>query len=336
MSVYKRGKTYWIRFQFAGDEIRRSARTASRAEAVAFERELRGQLGRIARGGRVRRTYREAMERFLVEHCATLKLWSRRRYISSAKALHPFFKDLWLDQITRGRLAEFVATRRGEGMQSPTIRRDLACLSSMLTRACDEWEWIDANPVKAFSKRALREAAPRVRFLTRAEFDRLLAAAAPHLKPMLVVAVGTGMRLEEQLSLRWPQIDLGRREITLTETKTGAPRVIPLAGTVLGTLSGLPRHIREPWVFWHGDGQRFTTIKTAFLAACRRAKIKDFRWHDLRHTFASWKVQEGVDLYRLSRLLGHKTLAMTARYAHLQTADLHDAVGTKVGTREGD
>ena len=88
----------------------------------------------------------------------------------------------------------------------------------------------------------------------------------------------------------------------------------------------LPRHIREPWVFWHDDGRRYTTIKTAFNAACRRAKIKDFRWHDLRHTFASWAVQDGMDLYRLSRLLGHKTMQMTARYAHLQTADLHEAV----------
>jgi integrase/recombinase XerD len=335
MSVYRRGKTYWVRFQFAGEEYRRSARTASRPEALAYERDLREQLGRIARGGRPRHTYREAMERFLIEHCASLKPGARTRYISSAKALHPQFKDLYLDQIGRGQLADFISARRGEGVTTATIRRDLACLSSMLGRAC-EWNWIDVNPVRAFSKRGLKEAAPRIRFLSRDEFAQLHAAAAAHLRPMLRIAVGTGLRLEEMLSLRWVQVSLARQEITLTETKTGTPRVVPIPGTLLGTFSELPRHIREPWVFWHGDGRRFTTIKTAFLAACRRAGIKDFRWHDLRHTFASWAVQDGMDLYRLSRLLGHKTMQMTARYAHLQTADLHEAVGTNVGTHSGD
>jgi len=335
MSVYRRGKTYWVRFQFAGQEHRRSARTASRAEALAYEREWREQLGRVARGGRQRRTYREAMERFLIEHCASLKPGARVRYISSAKALHPHFKELYLDEIGRGQLAEFVQTRRGEGVTGATIRRDLACLSSMLGRAC-EWDWIDGNPVRAFSKRGLREAAPRLRFLTREEFARLHDAAAPHLRPMLRLAVGTGMRLEELLSLRWSQIDQRRGEIMLTETKSGAPRVVPMSAQVSGTVSGLPTHIREPWVFWHGDGQRYTTIKTAFRAACRRAGIQNFRWHDLRHTFASWAAQDGMDLYRLSRILGHKTLAMTTRYAHLQTADLHDAVGTRIGTHSGD
>lgn len=335
MSVYRRGKTYWVRFQFAGQEYRRSARTASRAEALAYERELREQLGRIARGGRQRRTYREGMERFLVEHCATLKPGARVRYISSAKALHPHFKELYLDQITRGRLADFVSARRGAGVTSATIRRDLACLSSMLSQCC-EWDWTDGNPVRAMPKRGLKEATPRIRFLSREEFGRLTAAAAEHLRPMLLVAVSTGMRLEEQLSLRWSQVDMRRREITLTETKTGAPRVVPIPDTIVGTLDRLTRHISEPWVFWHDNGQRYTTIKTAFNAACRRAGIQDFRWHDLRHTFASWAVQGGMDLYRLSRLLGHKTLAMTARYAHLQIADLHEAVGTKSGTQAWD
>ena len=335
MAVYRRGKTYWVRFQFAGQEYRRSARTASRNEALAYERELREQLGRIARGGRARRTYREAMERFLVEHCATLKPGARVRYISSAKALHPHFKELYLDQIGRGQLADFIGSRRGTGVTTATIRRDLACLSSMMSCACD-WDWIDINPIKAFSKRGLKEAAPLIRFLTRDEFARLHDAAAPHLRPMLLLAVSSGMRLEEMLSLRWPQIDLARREIMLTETKTGAPRVVPIPGTIIGTLDRLPRNLFQPWVFWHGDGQRYTTVKTAFNAACRRANLKDFRWHDLRHTFASWAVQDGMDLYPLSRILGHKTMAMTARYAHLRTADLHEAVGTQVGTHAGD
>jgi integrase/recombinase XerD len=127
LSVYRRGKVYWIRFQFAGQEHRRSARTASKAEAVAYERQIRKGFGRVARGGRQRRTYREAMERFLIEHCASLKAGPRVRYISSAKAVHPLFKELYLDQIGRAQLAGFASTRRGAGVATATIRRDLAC-----------------------------------------------------------------------------------------------------------------------------------------------------------------------------------------------------------------
>jgi integrase len=191
---------------------------------------------------------------------------------------------------------------------------------------------VDDNPARSFDKRAVPEARPRIRYLTRQEYDRLMQSAAPHLCPIIEIAVQTGMRSEELLSLTWDQVSLDRREITLTRTKSSLPRVIPLSDAAVTVFVAMDRHVTSRHVFCDmSTGARYGSVKKAFRAACRRAKIENFRFHDLRHTFASWAVQGGMDLYRLSRILGHATTQMTARYAHLATADLHDAI-QKVAT----
>lgn len=121
-------------------------------------------------------------------------------------------------------------------------------------------------------------------------------------------------------------IDLRRRELRLTVTKTGRPRQVPLSSRALETIKGLLERSRprSPYLFCKSDGSRIGDPKKAFAGACRRAGIEDFRFHDLRHTYASWWVQDGGDLYRLSRILGHTTLQTTSRYAHLRTDDLHE------------
>ena len=144
---------------------------------------------------------------------------------------------------------------------------------------------------------------------------------------VIEVAVETGLRQDELLGLRWDQIDLERREVRLTVTKSSRPRVVPLsAGSVAIFVATAPIG-NSPFVFNNPrTGQRYRNLWQSFQKACNRAGISDFRWHDLRHTFASWHVQSGVDLYRLSRILGHSTLQMTTRYAHLATEQLHEAV----------
>ena len=176
-------------------------------------------------------------------------------------------------------------------------------------------------------KRSLPEARPRTRFLSKDEFKRLLSASAPHLRPLIGMAVETGMRLEELLSLKWEQVDLDRREVRLTVTKSSKPRVIPLSDRAVATVAASPCIAASPYVFSNPQtGRRYRNLRHSFRKACSRAGISDFRWHDLRHTFASWHVQSGTDLYRLSRILGHSTLQMSARYAHLATEHLHQAV----------
>jgi integrase/recombinase XerD len=155
----------------------------------------------------------------------------------------------------------------------------------------------------------------------------LLACSESHLKPLIEMAVETGMRLEELLGLRWDQVELERREVRLVATKSNRPRVIPLSDRAVAVIVASPHVGQSPHVFTNPQtGRRYRNLRHAFRQACLRASTSDFRWHDLRHTFASGHVQSGTDLYRLSRILGHSTLQMSARYAHLATEHLHEAV----------
>ena len=336
-TVYRRGKTFWVRFRANGHHVRRSARTAKKADAVAFLQRLLAEYAAKARGDRPRHLYDEATGRFLRE--ASIRPKTRACYSSSARACRPTFAGRHLDEIDRRLLGEFVSARKRSGVSDATVRRDLAFLSSMCAMAV-RWGWLDTNPVTAFNKRTLKEARPRTRFLTRAEFDALLAAASDHLRPAIVLAVETGLRKEELFSLAVAAIDLPRREVVLDRTKSGAPRRVPLSDGAIGAIRGVlatpDRPANATHLFTRADGTRYGDFKKGFAAACRRAGIANIRWHDLRHTFASWFVQANGDLYHLSRILGHSSVQMTARYGHLRTHDLHRALARAAQNRPQD
>lgn len=344
MGIYRRGKTYWIRLVRDGQEIRRSARTAVKSVALAYERELNAELARVSLGGRPRRSYREAMVRFIEEYLPTLADGAALRYRSSAKQLHGHFEALYLDQIDLSCCKAYVAARRKAGcvierkdgskirrdITPATVKRDLACLGSMFSR-CVEWDWIEANPIPVAKSLGLRESKSRTRYLTPGEYAELLAQSSERLRPLVVALVATGLRKEEMLSLTWRQVNLARLELTI-KGKGDKTRVVPLSDEAAAVIAAQPRHALSPWV-WHIEGERLTDIRQGFAGACRRANIEGFTVHDLRHTFASWAVQgahpwqsEPMDLYRLSRWLGHSTTRMTERYSHLETADLHRAI----------
>jgi len=326
--VYRRGRVWWVRFRAGGHHVRRSARTERKSEAQTFLLRLLEEHAAKARDEQPQHTYADAVERFFAE--ASVKPRTKATYRSNDKACRATLGTLTLADINRRAIAEHISARKQAGVTDATIRRDLAFLSSLFSMAT-RWEWVDTNPVTAISKRSLKESRPRTRFLTRAEFAALKRAAPDFLKPMLVLAVETGMRREELLGLTVRAIDLERREIHLDKTKTNAPRRVPLVDTAVVTVESLlnaPNRPLSPYVFCKADGSRYVDPKKGFASALKASGIKDFRWHDLRHTFASWWVQGGGDLYRLSRVLGHSTLQMSARYGHLRTDDLHDELRT--------
>lgn len=322
--VYRRGDVWWVRFRRDGVHVRRSAKTTRKAEAQVFLHRLMEEYAQATRGEpTVRHLLTDAMERFFEE--STLRAGTIETYRYNSRVLTRLLGHLHLDEIDRRALAEFVATRKRTGVTDATIRRDLALIGSIFTAAI-RWGWVDTSPVTQLNKRSLKESSPRTRFLTREEFVRLSNAASDDLKPILALAVETGLRKEELLGLTLTSIDLRRRELRLTVTKTGRPRQVPLSSGALETIKGLLERSRprSPYLFCKSDGSRIGDPKKAFAGACRRAGIEDFRFHDLRHTYASWWVQDGGDLYRLSRILGHTTLQTTSRYAHLRTDDLHE------------
>ena len=313
-----------MRFQWRGKKIRCSAHTLSKAVAQRYLAQLQEEHGRLDRGGRPRRTYKEAFQRFWTEYVPALKPRSQDRYRSSFRQMQGTFDNLYLDQITRGRLADYAAVRLRGGTTGATVRRDLAALSSLCSCAV-AWDWIDVNPVRQFSKRHIKESPPRTTYPTTEQVEKLIAHAAPMVGRVIRFLAETGMRQDEVCSLEWSQVSIPRREVRLIKTKTSSPRVVPLSNLALDTLLGTPRHITSNFVFWHGDGARYTTFANIYARTAKATGVP-FRCHDLRHRFASVFVQATGDIPALQAILGHRTVTMSMKYAHMVTGHLHRAV----------
>lgn len=324
--LYQRGSTWWARAQRQGTEHRRSLKTRDKREAEKRLRHWLAELDAIAWGEKPRRAFDEAALKFVNEHLPTLKRSSAIRYGVSLKWLADHFEGRSLDQITSAALSEFETARRSAGASAPTVRRDFACLSSLLT-SCEDWEWIDdgKNPVPSYlrrrRKRGLREAPARKRYLSIEEERRLLAACSPTVALAVALAVDTGLRREELFSLTWPQVDLARGIIATTrDTKSGKARTVPVAQRSAQAIAALPRHIRSPYVLWQGAGARYVQMNKGFKAACRRAGLADLRWHDLRRTAGCrWLQRDRRSMEEVSAMLGHSSVQVTeTRYAFLE------------------
>jgi integrase len=206
-----------------------------------------------------------------------------------------------------------------------TANRYLATLSHVLSIAWREWEWIEANPCTKVKK--LKEPRGRVRFLSDDEREQLLAACRESksldLYPAVVLALSTGARSGELLSIRWKDVDLQRGIITLHETKNGERRSLPLRGHALNLMleRAKVRRIDTDLVFPSNvDPLRPINLRQPWETALQRAEIDDFHWHDLRHSCASYLAMNGATLAEIAEVLGHKTLQMVKRYAHLSEA----------------
>lgn len=202
-----------------------------------------------------------------------------------------------------------------------TVNRYLAVLSHAFTIAVREWEWAEDNPVLKVSKR--KEPRGRVRYLEEDERERLLIACQKSIQPLLfpavILSLGTGARQGEILSLQWKDVDLTKGVITLHETKNDERRSVPLTGHPLDTIKELRRNHPTvfQWVFPGQGGRRPIDLRTPFIKALKEAEIEDFRWHDLRHCTASYLAMNGATLVEIAAVLGHKTLDMVRRYAHI-------------------
>lgn len=279
----------------------------------------------IAWGDKPRHLFDEAVRKFIAEHLPNLKPSSAKRYGVSIKWLHKHFGGKTLDLIGTGALSEFETWRRAQGATAPTVRRDLACLSSIMS-FCEEWEWLDdgKNPLPSYlrrrRKRGLKEAPPRTRYLSPEEEVALLAECERPLGIAVALAIDTGLRREELFSLMWPQVDMRRGIIrTTADTKNGRVRVVPLAQRSAQLLDRLPRHFSSRYVFCHPDGARFVQMQKGFKGACRRVGIADLKWHDLRRTAGCrWLQRDQRRMEEVSCLLGHSGVQVTQqRYAFL-------------------
>ncbi|TKC80406.1 site-specific integrase [Trinickia terrae] len=252
---------------------------------------------------------------------------SKQRDLYSLKRLQPYFGGRRLVELRRADVRAYVTLRQGEGVSQATIHRELRFFSAAINFVRLEHDRNDLpNPV---ARLGLGEASGRVRWITRRESDGLIVAASqfarrPHLANFIRLALNTGCRKNELLRLEWSRVDLEKSILWFEpeHTKNAKRRTVPLNEAAVVALRDQRRWLsvnvpRANWVFAVNGDARLTTIQKGFQAACDRAGIEDFRVHDLRHTFASWLVMAGVSLYVVKELLGHSSITVTERYAHL-------------------
>ncbi len=219
---------------------------------------------------------------------------------------------------------------RGKKRSPATVVRFLAALSHVYSIAVKEWEWLDDSPMRKVTKP--KEPRGRVRFLSDKEREKLLTACQeseePYLYPIVVLALSTGARKGEILNLEWGDIDLQRKVAILHETKNDERRALPLAERSLEVVRELnkTRRIDTRYLFPSADGKRPIEIRQPWEEAVKKAKLKNFRFHDLRHSAASYLAMNGASLAEIAEVLGHRTLQMVKRYAHLSEQHTHSVV----------
>jgi integrase len=216
-------------------------------------------------------------------------------------------------------------TERACEVSAHSVQKELNVLKHLL-RLAVEWELIPFSPAQ--SVKSPRVPAGRIRYLQPIELHGLVAASPHWLRPIIGLTVTTGMRRSEVLRLRWLDIDLAHARILLPQTKNGEGRIVYLNQSALAALRSRLHTSEMAATNLVFAGITPAQVSVAFARLCRSQKILDFRFHDLRHTAASWLRMQGADIHTVAQLLGHKDLRMAARYQHLSPAFLADAVAT--------
>ncbi len=333
--LYQRpdSKYYWASFiASSGKRTRRSTGTANRKEAEALLAKWTLEVHQEKHWDvEPTRMFDELLLAYLKGPSAEKRAAERDRY--SAKRLFPFFSQRELNRLGPADIHEYIESRRADGVQAGTINKELNLLSAALNFAQKRLQWDVPNPVKGMR---LREPEGRIRWITREQYSRLLEEAVhvrAHLVDFIKLGVNTGMRKGEMLGLEWSRVDLKQRLVYLTsmDQKNGRYGSVPLNTEARAALLSRANHRAtycpdSPWVFCDRQGRRIQNIRKGFDSACARAGIEDFHPHDLRHTCATWLVQNGVSIREVAEILRHKTIQVTMRYAHLAPDNVRSAV----------
>lgn len=311
-----------------------------KAQAIRAGWRVQGQ----ARQTGERATFDDLLLLYMQQVTPTKRAPERDRY--SAKALFKVFTGRALEGIKAADVRGYIAGRTAAGIAAGTINKEIGLMSAALNWARKEIEWDIVNP---WQSRRLREPAGRARWLTQTEATALLGSAkdrrarAPWLVDFIRLGLYAGLRPGEILGLTWARVDLRGMEIRFDpgDQKSGKRASVPINREARAALIERAKFRAthcpgSPWVFCRQDGSGILSVKHAFAGAVTAAGLVDVHPHDLRRTFASWLVQAGVGIERVSELLRHGDVAITARvYAHLRPGDLADAVAILDGFSRG-
>jgi integrase len=350
----KKGITVWIYdFTLGGKRYRKTVgRNKQKAEKAERERWLEVEAGHSAPAAEANQKSlsqaddsRESCSpdsREFIEYLETRYLkWSElhkkswRDDVYHAATLKRFFGDLHFNQITPELLDRFMAeriktpTKSGRDRSPTSVNRELELISSIFSRAILDGV-VESNPCKKVKKFA--EDNERTRYLSPDEETRLLAQLVgerEHLRSIVLMAIHTGMRRNEILSLRWSEVDLERGVIHVIKTKSRRNRALPINEVVHRELAALQEQTDGAggWVFRSTKtGSKFVDIKKGFTAACKASGISGLRFHDLRHTTGTRLGDDGTSTTTIAEILGHSDLRMTKRYTHATDPNKREAV----------
>lgn len=315
MSLYKRpgSPNWWTEIVVNSERFRRSTGTASRRDAETFERKLRDDLTAAARAkpkGEIVTilTLDQAAGKYWIEHGRRLKAHRDERR-NLKYIVDTLGKDLPLRDLSNRHVNALVKRRMEMGAGPAGVNRTTSTLKTMMNWAAKRWE----EPVRAivWADHRLKEPKERVRWLTPDEAIRLinrLSEFAPHIAAVVHFLFLTGLRRAEAFNATWDKLDEAKG-VLICQVKGGHDREVPLSADAMAILRDLPRTSRH--IF------DTTNWRKHFYAGLREAGITDFRWHDTRHTFATWLGKGGAPLEVVSKALGHSSVTVTMKYRHV-------------------
>ncbi|WP_256207863.1 site-specific integrase [Nitrosomonas sp. Nm166] len=295
----------------SGERVRCSAATEDKTQAQEFHDKLKAESWRVVKlGDKPKRTWDEAAYKWLME---TQDKKTHHDDVAKINWLQQFFRGKYLDELTRDVIAGIGELKRKETSPA-TANRLLALIRSILRRAALDWEWIDKPPVI----KLYRETKRRVRYLSATQASILIRELPQHLADMVTFSLATGLRRSNVTKLEWSQVDMQRNVAWIhgDQAKAGKPIHVTLNTTAIAVLTRqIGKHPRSVFSY---KGRPITQVNTkAWYKALKRADIEDFRWHDLRHTWASWLTQNGVPLNVIQEMGAWESAEIVRRYAHL-------------------
>lgn len=324
MGVVNKNGNWYIDYRLPNSKRRREKVGTSKklAETVFSKRKVEIAEGKYLDIRKQEKTKFETFaEEFLNIHSkVSKKSWKSDYY--NLQTLKEYFGGKYLYTITIKDIEKF-KVERSAGVGPATVNRELATLKTMFSKAVI-WEKLHENIAR--SVKFLKEPAGRLRFLEREEIVKVLANCNKKLRPIVVLALNTGMRRGEIFGLKWHDVDFKRNIITLLDTKNGEKREVYMNEQVKTALIRVRKHPESPYIFCNSLGKPHHDIRKSFFTALKKSGIKDFHFHDLRHTFASQLAMSGADINTIRELMGHRDIRMTLRYSHLSPSYKRRAV----------
>lgn len=326
MSLYRRKDSpyWWTKITIPGHApVQESTRTPHKRQAREYEKHRETELWRALKlGDKPRHNWEEAVLKYLAETAHKRDHHGDRQRLAW---LYPHLEGCPLDAITRDQVDRILSKRTD--LKPASVNRYLATIRTILRKAQREWGWLDTVP----ALRMREEPKKRIRWITPEEATRLLAVLPEHVANMAEFSLATGLRLSNVTGLTWKQVDMGQRLawIHADQNKSKKDLVVPLNDSAAAILRRCWGEHPEFVFAYAGHPIKRPDILT-WQRACQKVGIADFRWHDLRHTWASWHVQAGTSLQELMELGGWSSYDMVLRYAHLAPAHLHNAAAKVV------